>query len=276
MNLKYVCTYWGQEELNAVDFFAKVLNEGYDGIEINFPDSSEFTGDFLKELARVRNKRKDFVFIAQQVLESANESVDEYIKRMSGRLNKLAKLNPDFINSHTGKDYFYFDDNCRVIKTVLNISDKTGIRILHETHRGRFSFHAFTLLKYLEKFPEMELTGDISHWCNVSESMLGDQQDVLQKIIPHISHIHARIGFEHSPQVNDPFAPEWKNYVDSFMKWWKEIITQKEKKGADTFTICPEFGPAPYMPALPFTQQPIGNQWKINVAMKDLLKKQFD
>ena len=40
---------------------------------------------------------------------------------------------------------------------VSNISQKTGIPIFHETHRGRFSFHAATLIPYLRKFPEMEL-----------------------------------------------------------------------------------------------------------------------
>ena len=65
MNLKYVCTYWGQEELNATNFFNKVLNEYYDGIEINFPDSTEFISNFLKELDTVRNNRKEFIFIAQ-------------------------------------------------------------------------------------------------------------------------------------------------------------------------------------------------------------------
>src|ERR1019366_8988496 len=102
MELKYICTYWGQEELNATDFFKKVLNEDYDGIEINLPDSTEFINNFLKELDAVRNNRKDFIFIAQQVLPPVKESVDEYIKRISARLNALVKLNPDFINSHTG------------------------------------------------------------------------------------------------------------------------------------------------------------------------------
>src|ERR1035438_5200500 len=115
MKLKYVCTYWGQEALNAVDFFSKVVYAGYDGIEINFPDSSAFIDAFFGELNGVR-KQKEFLFVAQQVLPPARESVDSYIKRMSVRLEELAAFNPDFINSHTGKDYFSFDENCRAIE----------------------------------------------------------------------------------------------------------------------------------------------------------------
>ncbi len=276
MNIKYVCPYWGQENLSAADFLNKVLIENYDGIEINIPDCFEFTTTFLKELNEIKShKKNDFIFIAQQYLSPANESLNEYKKRITSRLEYLVKLNPAFINSHTGKDFFSFDDNCRIIETVLNISKKSGVQILHETHRGRFSFHSYSLLKYLEKFPELELTADISHWCTVSESMLQDQVSVLQKIIPHISYIHARVGYENSPQVYDPFAAEWKNHLDIFMQWWKKIICQKEKEGLKDFIICPEFGPVPYMPVMPITQQPMGDQWKTNVAMKDLLKKKL-
>jgi hypothetical protein len=70
----------------------------------------------------------------------------------------------------------------------------------------------------------MKLVGDFSHWCNVSESMLDDQQHILKRIIPHIGHIHARVGYEHGPQVNDPFAPDWKQHLELFTSWWKEIL----------------------------------------------------
>jgi hypothetical protein len=274
MQLKYISTYWGQEALSAEEFIWKVIDAGYDGIEINLPDSSAFIDAFFRELHVVRSQ-KEFLLVAQQVLPPATESVVSYISRMSARLGALAALRPDFINAHTGKDYYSFDDNCRAIEAVENISAKTGIRILHETHRGRFTFHPYSLLPYLEKFPSMELTGDFSHWCTVCESMLSDQEVILQRIVPHVGHIHARIGYEHSPQVNDPAAPEWKHHVDQFIGWWQAIILQKEKSGWDFLTICPEFGPAPYMPTLPFTRQPIGNQWQINRSMKDRLKKVF-
>jgi len=274
MQLKYISTYWGQEALGAKDFFRKVTDAGYDGIEINFPDSGDFVTSFSEELEVARNQ-KEFVFVAQQVLPPATESAGSYIQRMKARLQTLAALHPDFINAHTGKDFFSFDDNCRAIEAAETIGAKTGIRILHETHRGRFTFHPYSLLPYLEKFPSMELTGDLSHWCAVCESMLGDQEAILQRILPHVGHIHARIGHEHSPQVNDPAAPEWQHYVDRFVRWWEAIILEKEKNGWSYLTICPECGPAPYMPALPFTQQPIGNQWQINVGMKDRLKKMF-
>ena len=272
MNIRYICPYWGQEHLQAGTFIDNVLANDFDGIEINLPEAGNFTGDFIAALDAVYNKKPDFIFIPQQLEMPENESVGEYISKVEKKLLELAAYRPAFINSHTGKDYYSFDDNCRAIEACLNISSKTGVKILHETHRGRFSFHAASLIPYLEKFPEMELTGDFSHFCTVSESLLSDQRGFIEAIIPHVSHIHARVGHEQGAQVNEPFAPEWNNHLHQFVQWWNEIIMYHSQKGAKAFFLCPECGPAPYMPALPFTQQPVANQWLINIRMKEYLK----
>lgn len=275
MQLKYICPYWGQEGTRAPLFFARVVEEDYDGVEINLPESKEFIKDFQATLDNIRSVKRDFIFVAQQVLAPAQETVEAYMDRLKARLEFLVSLKPDFINSHTGKDYFSFDDNCRIIELAENIAWRSGIPIYHETHRGRFAFHAASMLPYLEKFPVMRLTGDFSHWCTVSESMLEDQKAIMDRIIPHVHHIHARVGFEHAPQVSDPFAPEWANHTDAFVRWWKKIIATQSIKGKPYLTLTPEFGPAPYMPVLPYSQKPLGDQWQINVQMKEVLKRKF-
>ena len=275
MNIKYSCTYWGCEKDDANTFVDKVLAGGYDGVEIYLPTQSVFTEQFIAKLENIVLRKPDFIFIALQLSAPVNETVDSYISRMEKELLELAAYQPKFINSHTGKDYYSFDDNCKVIEAALNISSKIGIRILHETHRGRFSFHASTLLPYLEKFPELELVGDLSHFCTVSESLLDDQENILQQIIPHISHIHARVGTEQSSQIANPFAPEWNTHLNKFTGWWQKIIEVQADKGLLDFTITPEAGPIPYMPTMPFTQQPLANQWDINVQMKNYLKEKW-
>lgn len=277
MKINYCCTYWGCEQNSPNVFVDKVLAAGYEGIEISLPPATEtFTPLFLKELEGIRNENPDFIFIAQHLTAPGTDSVEQYIRNMEKNLLELSSYHPTFINSHTGKDFYSFDDNCRVLEAALTMSQKTGVRILHETHRGRFSFHTATLLPYLEKFPELELVGDLSHFCTVSESLLADQQHILEKIIPHITHLHARVGHEQGPQVNNPFAPEWQEHVDVFLAWWKQTLQHRKAEGNDQFSITPEFGPAPYMPAMPFTQEPLSNQWELNCTMKDYLMNQLN
>ena len=281
MQIRYCCTYWGSEKDTPDVFVNKVLLAGYNGIEIFLPFlKDKFTEAFIEEVEGVMNKNADFLFIAQHIVAVENSSIDDYINKVKKNLTELSAFQPSFINAHTGKDYFSFDDNCRLIEAALNISNKTGIRILHETHRGRFSYHAASLLPYLQKFPEMELVGDFSHFCTVSESMLVEQEEMIQQIIPHIAHIHARVGHEQGPQVNDPFAPEWENHFKIFEKWWEAILQHKEQKNTQTFSITPEFGPLPYMPSMPYTKQPLSNQWDLNIKMMHHLiiryKNKFD
>lgn len=274
MDVKYICTYWGCEHLSAKEFLSNVVVNGYDGVEINFPEDAIFIAEFIEELENIRkNSNPNFIFIAQQVLSNKKETVIEYIERISERLEFLTTLKPNYINSHTGKDYYDFSDNCRIIEITEHISRISGIPIWHEIHRGRFSFHLKTLLNYIEIYPKLKLIADFSHFCVVSESNLEDQKEFLVKIYPNINHIHARIGFEQSSQVNNPFAPEWNTHLERYLSWWKEIIEIQKNKNCNQITITPEFGPFPYMPEEPYTKKPLSNQWEINLEMKNYLQQ---
>lgn len=276
MKISYLCTYWGCEALSAQAFLQKALHDGYDGVEINFPDDQQFVDEFIAELEHIRHtSHPDFIFIAQQVLSNEKETVAAYTERLTQRLNFLVGLNPNAINSHTGKDFFEFEENCIIIEKVEEVGRAAGIPIWHEIHRGRFSFHLKTLLTYLKAFPKLNLVADLSHFCVVSESDLSDQQELLTQIYPNIQHIHARVGFEQSPQVNHPFAPEWKKHLDCYTTWWNEIIQLQMQNGAAQLTITSEFGPFPYMPQAPFTQQPLSDQWEINCLMKKYLQEKL-
>lgn len=271
MKIKYLYPFWGCESFSPSEFFNLIEENGFDGVEINIPRNDSFQKDFINTLEEKRKSNPSFVFAAQQVLGNQKETPKEYLKRVLERLEFISKFQPDFINSHTGKDHFSFSENCRIIEALEDFSASSKIPVYHEIHRGRFTFHSTNTLRYLEKFPELKFVGDFSHWCVVSESLLEDQEETIQKITPNIHHIHARIGTEQASQVNHPFAPEWKTHLNQFTKWWKEIINYHGHK--KSFTITPEFGPFPYMPQTPFVQKSLSNQQEINKTMKNYLKK---
>lgn len=270
MEIKYICPYWGSDDLKVEEFIHKALAAGYDGVEMNISPDQNFDSELKATL-----KETKAIFIAQQWLEPKKENVSEYKKRMMERLEYLSSLNPVFINSHTGKDYYSVEENSQLLESCIDLSKSTGIPIVHETHRGRFSHHAYSLLPYLERFQALKLNADFSHFTNVSESLLEDQEDVLDQIIPRCSYIHARVGSDQNAQVNHPFAPEWQSYLDRFLGWWIQILSVAEDRGEKIFYICPEFGPFPYNQRLPFSQKEVSNQWDINVQMMEFLKDKF-
>ena len=243
----------------------------YEGLQNN-PVTCHAERQNPDELAKARQRDPGFLFVAQQVYGGTAATVDQCIDETIRRLEEIAAFRPDTINSHTGKDYFSFEDNCRVIEAVEAFSQSSGIPVWHETHRGRFSFHGSTFLPYLDVFPDLSIAADFSHWCNVSESMLQHQDHIIDAVIPHIRHIHARIGWEQSAQVNDPFAPEWSSRVETFLGWWQRIVDHASQSGAEQLSITPEFGPWPYMPEVPYSREPIADQNEINREITTLLR----
>ncbi|PWS27042.1 xylose isomerase [Pedobacter yonginense] len=267
MKIKVLATQWGSGSWSASYFLDYVKANDYAGIEINMPQDQQYVSEFLLKLDEIR-ATEDFTFVGQAVLAYQNEGFQDHLKRYKRRLEEVILLKPDFINVQTGTDFFSFDENCAFIECALELSEKNDVKIIHETHRGKFSFHSLKTLEYLEKFPELELTADLSHWCNVSESLLVGQDEILDKIFPRVRHVHARIGFAQASQVNHFMAPEWTATTAQFLHWWKQILEANEGK---EFTFLTEFGPQPYLPSLPFSGVPVADQWELNLKMKDFL-----
>ena len=269
MEIKYFCPHWGSKHLELNQFLKKVKAAGYDGIEMSLPLDVPEKMEILGLL-----KQHDLLYIAQH-WETQTTDFNEHKKEYRTRLENLASGKPLLINSQTGRDFFSFNQNSALIKIADEVSEQCGIKIIHETHRSKFSFSAHITMEYLQKLPNLRLALDISHWCNVAESFLEDQVQAVTLALSRTEHIHARVGFPEGPQVPDPRVPEWNAALLIHQKWWNEIITAKQTSGQNIFTITAEFGPPPYMVILPFTQQPISDQWQINVFMKDYLKTIF-
>jgi len=264
--IKFYNTNWGMNE-SWDSYCSKVKQAGYDGIETWLPGESERAEMF----AAFKKHGLAFGFLSG----GGGSTFDQYYASFVKNVEQAAQYKADFINCHTGKDYFTFEQNKKLIDAADVISKKYNVPITHETHRGRFSFAAHITREFLEKIPHLSLALDISHWCNVHESMLSDQKETVALALSRTGHVHARIGQPQGPQVNDPAAPEWKSTVDQHLAWWDEVIKYRKARGFHELTITTEFGPAGYLPTLPYTQQPVADQWSINVYMLNLLKARY-
>lgn len=265
----FFCPRWGQESLSWDQFCSKVKAAGYDGVESGLPE----TEDEVYRMAASLQKH-GLRFIAQH-WETTVADFAQHLQEYERRLYQLAAIQPLFINSQTGKDYYPFARNEQLIAVAGRITSETGVAILHETHRGKFSFAAHVMQNYLERLPVVRITLDISHWCAVAETLLHDQAAAVQLAIAHTDHIHARIGHTQGAQVMDPRAPENTAAMEFHLQCWDKVMAAKQQKGDPLFTITPEFGAPPYLPLFPYTQQPIVSQWDVNLFMMDLLRKRY-
>lgn len=266
IKIDFFCPRWGSEDINMKQFCEKVRDAGYDGVEMSLPLEEDAKGEILSCL-----KEFDLKLIAQH-WETSTIDFETHKIEYSQRLNNLASSNAIFINSQTGKDFFNFEQNTELIEIAGSISNKSGVKIIHETHRGKFSFAAHVAANYLKKIPNLRITLDISHWINVAESWLDDQSEAVNLALTRTDHIHARVGFPEGPQIPDPRVAEWAVALEKHLIWWQNIIDQRKKEAWNEFTITSEFGPYPYMTILPSTKQPISNQWEVNRFMMEYLR----
>ena len=128
----------------------------------------------------------------------------------------------------------------------------------------------------LAERPATELMLDVSHWCTVSESLLEDQEDALGSFFSR-RQAHPRPGRTRAGTagVSDPRAPEWQPALQAHLRWWDMVVSARRAAGAKTLTTTPEFGPPPYLSVMPWTQQPVGSQWEINLHMMQLLRAKY-
>lgn len=205
------------------------------------------------------------------VVQVISGDADDLIVKM----RRAADAGATHINTHGGKDHFTFEEGCAFFEKVLTVCESLSIPVTHETHRGRILYAPWTTAAYLEKFPELRITADFSHWCCVTESMLAHLDHFLEPAIQASSHVHTRVGMEEGPQVSDPRAPEHHRYLDAHMGWWKRIASAQRAKGVETLRFVPEFGPPHYQWTLPYTRQPIADIWEIAVWMRGELLREL-
>lgn len=258
-------TNWGYQG-SWEDFCAKIKRDGYDGAEIWLPDERSRTECF--NTFRKHNLKFGLL------IGSGESSYPKNLAQFTQSLNAAVQTAPVYINCHSGKDFFSFDENKAFLELTIKVSKESGVPVYHETHRGRILYSAPVTKRFIESYPDVRLTLDISHWCNVHESLLADQDAAVSLALEKTGHIHARIGHPEGPQVNDPRAPEWKAAVDAHFAWWDKIVQRKKSRG-ETTTFLTEFGPLDYMPAVPYTRQPLANQDEINVYMLKTLRGRY-
>ena len=260
---------WGHEQLDIIDFCQKIKEAGYDGIDTWIPEDPAGKRRLFDAL-----QKYELLLVSHQH-QAHGKDFTSFKDSFRHYLELSAEGSPLLINSHTGRDYFSFEHNLELIDIAADFSEKKGIVVAHETHRGRVGFGPTSMQDFFYVRPDLVLTSDLSHWVCVTESFLENFSGPLEEAIARTRHIHARVGFEEGPQVPDPRAPEWKVAVDHFLGWWDRMVEGRRNANASLLTFTTEFGPPPYLPTIPFTNRPVADQFEINSYMKDLLRARY-
>jgi sugar phosphate isomerase/epimerase len=258
MQIKFFKAFWGMTQgANLDERFLLSKQAGFHGVEHHV---------YNDDPAEVKD------LVHKHGLDLICQIFPLTIEDFRAQAEKAVAAGAQSINSHTGRDKWSFDEGRKFFLDAIAIENDLGIPINHETHRHRMLFCPRDAVRYLEALPDLHLVLDLSHWVCVTESMLDDIPDWIALAIDRTRHVHARVGYPEGPQVPDPSAPEWRPQLQAHTAWWDAAKAAAENRGDDVMTVTPEFGPVPYMPTLPHTNQPVADLWTVNLWMRDHLK----
>lgn len=244
---------WGMSEGATIDDKLRMIRDaGYNGVEC--PKPAEDPSQWKDLCAKYNLDYIGMIF--------ADEP-----KAFSEQLKAVLAYQPILVNAHSGRDKMTFESGSAFFSEVIRMEKDAGVGIAHETHRLRIFFSPWSTIPYLEKFPDLKICADFSHWTVVCESMMHDMDDYLKLACTRALHVHGRVGYEEGPQVPDPRAPEYQRHVERFESWWDAIRQARKAASASFMTYTPEFGPPGYMHTLPYTQQPVANLWDVCLHM---------
>ena len=284
-----------------------LVNAGYTGIEASLADLGRTPSERLAFSHKVHDAGLKLIVGVYSSWCDYNDNTRYDLHspplvqahRIRNEIIEATNLGATKINAHSGSDgwteyesYCYFEqiENWRCNNDLHLIP---GVTLCHETHRGRPLGSPWVTDRLLQQLPELRITSDYSHWVISCERYFGHQdhqsvdeceKEVLRRVANNVDHIHARVGTTQSPQIvdiRDNRSTSNITSIHAFTDYWIMIRNVMIAKGEMEMSVTPEYGPLPYTPCHPFTDdQPLSDVWDVTEAaavhVRDLLEGQID
>ncbi|KAJ4026838.1 hypothetical protein NW752_001795 [Fusarium irregulare] len=241
---------------NWISWFPDLKNQGYAGVEIDITDLDD---EHLRQLRQILD---DVGLEATVLIHTAwagyvgarpkDLTPDIHLDIYRQNLERAKILAPVKMNAQSGGDYWSLEDSVYFYQKTLVIDKELGLTglVSHETHRNRSLYSPYAAKYILPRVPELRVTADISHWVVVCERLLDlgeEDKEILDLLIPRVTHIHARIGTTQSSQCPEPENDIFTDEREFFERFWLRVV-QAMSQDSDVITFVPEYGPYPYHP----------------------------
>ena len=213
-----------------------IRDAGFDGAGVRFVDR-EFARDVTG-------------FLREHGMSWQAQCYPRSVADLEPVLRMVQDLGADHVNLQPDVRPYRLSDCIPTIEGWRRLAREAGIAVHIETHRDRMTTDLFFTLRLLDCFPDLRLTGDISHYLVGREfawPVSEENHALMHRILDNCWGLHGRVASREQIQVQLDF-PQHQGWVGLFMDWWEYAIRSwRRRAGPDAvFTFLCELGPPTY------------------------------
>ncbi len=190
-------------------------------------------------------------------------------------LRLVQDLGADHVNLQPDVRPYRLSDCIPYIEGWRRLAREAGIAVHIETHRDRMTTDLFFTLRLLDCFPDLRLTGDISHYLVGREfawPVSDENHALMHRILDNCWGLHGRVASREQIQVQLDF-PQHQGWVGLFMGWWEYAIRSWRRRAEPdaVFTFLCELGPPTYA-ITGADGYELSDRWAEALKMKDMIR----
>ena len=190
-------------------------------------------------------------------------------------IEHVKELGADHINLQPDVRPYRLEQCIPYIEGWRRLAMDAGIKLQIETHRDRMTTDLLFTLHLLDCFPDLRLTGDLSHYVVGREfawPLSEENHALMRRILDHCWGFHGRVASREQIQVQISFAHQ-KDWVDLFMGWWEYGFRQWLRRAGpeETLTFLCEMGPKEYAMTGADGYE-LSDRWQEANMMKDMVR----
>jgi hypothetical protein len=238
-----------------------IRDGGFDGAGVRFADRmhARTVTDFLK---------------AHRLSWQAQcypRTVDELVPI----LETVAELGADHVNLQPDVRPHTVEECVPLLEGWRRLGREAGVPVHVETHRDRMTTDLFFTLRLLDAFPDLRLTGDISHYLLGREfawPVSDENHRLMYRILDNCWGFHGRVASREQIQLQIGF-PQHRGWLELFLGWWEYgFRSWRKRAGPDaTLTFLCELGPKEYAMTGPDGYE-LSDRWEEALLLKRLIR----
>ena len=165
-------------------------------------------------------------------------------------LERVRRLGADHVNLQPDVRPYRLEDCFPYIEGWQRLAEAARIPVHVETHRDRMTTDLMTMLQLIDRFPDLRLTADLSHYLVGREfawPVSDENHRLIHRVLDQAWGLHGRVASREQIQVQISF-PHHRDWLELFMGWWEYAIRSWRRRAPKdaTLTFLCELGPKEY------------------------------